>query len=132
MTVAGSPRHTIQTPLLPLGPTADGLTLSIYGASPNTFDEIVVGYSGYPACSYTLPLSGGLLNDAPPYTGVAGKFYAINRQFFAQFAGDVAAANPAQCTGISADDSYFASFVLGGAPHELDAAYIASGFVVFP
>lgn len=132
LTVAGTPRHTIQSPLLPLGSTADGLTLSIYGASPDTFDEIVVGYSGYPACSYTLPLSGGLLNDAPPYTGVAGKFYAINRQFFAQFAGDVAAADPAQCADISADESYFASFVLGGTPRELDAAYVASGFVVFP
>lgn len=132
LTVTGSPRHTITSPVRTLGSTADGLTISIYGANPATFDELVIGYSGYPGCSYTLPLLGGALNDAPPYTGVTGKFYAINRQFLAQFAGVVAATNPAQCANVSADESYFTSFILGGSPYQLDAAFIASGFVEFP
>ena len=124
------PRHTVAEELV-LGPTATGITLSIYGSTATRFNEIVIGFSGAPSqCRFVFPSVG--LPDAPTINNVPGKLYGFDRSSLGQLAAIVASASPTACGGISADAAYISSFILSGAPYELDGAYLARGFITVP
>ncbi len=126
-----APQHSIVEELA-LGTDADGLTLSVYGTAGEALDEVLIRFNGFPAeCESEIPTAGQLPN-APTIRGVLGKYISLSRSQLAGQAQVVAALNPGACSGVSANDAYYAAFTLSGDTDLVDGAFVGVGANSFP